>query len=215
MGFPPAHHSTMMAYGGARLDNNLTQEGAMARMSHSEVVKRISKKITGFSTPFGGVNWDAPKQHAADEIRKLLVFLEDRRIFHIVDANSWEIGRGSGSHLTRPEWVTESVNKVREQITECLKSMQFEPETQQSLETMRRACREYLEKSPSTRPARTPLSPGLQKMLSRPIVRFRTAMGIEIAKLCAKYGIDVEEELVPLVKYGIKYAHTKESPREC
>jgi hypothetical protein len=41
--------------------------------------------------------------------------------------------------------------------------------------------------------------------ISEAIGRFRTAMGIEIAKLCADYAIDLEEELTPLVSYALKH----------
>jgi hypothetical protein len=114
----------------------------MAKMLHSEVAKQIGKRITGFSTPIGGISWDMPKQSITDEVRKLLVFLEDRRIFHIVDEKVREI---KGAHTKRPDWVAESINKIRDEITECLKSTHFDDDTQQSLDRMRRACRTFLD----------------------------------------------------------------------
>ncbi len=168
----------------------------MARMKHSQVAKKLAKKVTGFSTPLGGVSWQIPEDNTANEIRKLLTFVEDRRIFHIVDDKVREV---KGAHTRRPQYVSDSVLQVREKITECLQSMEFPKRTQQSLDRMRGACREFLE-SPQFGP------PTLRTgELTEAVGRFRTTMGIEIAKLCTDYQIDVEEALVPLVNYGLKH----------
>jgi hypothetical protein len=173
----------------------------MARMKHSQVAKKVAKKITGFSTPLGGLNWQIPEDNTSNEIRRLLTFLEDRRLFHIVDDKAYEVRSG---HLRRPQYVTDSVLKVRDEITECMKSMEFPKRTQDSLEQMRRACRTYLA-SPSIGAAGRQMGRGGRMSISEAVGRFRTAMGIEIAKLCADYAIDVEEELTPLVSYALKH----------
>ena len=175
----------------------------MARMTHSQLAKKLAKRVTGFSTPLGGVSWQIPEDNTSNEIRRLLTFIEDRRIFHIVED---KIRAVRGSHIKRPQYVSDSVQQVRNQITECLKSMQFPERTHKSLEAMRGACREFLD-SPMIRDTVSTLpSRGREPVsMSEAVGRFRTKMGIEIAKLCADYEIDVEEALVPLVNYGLKH----------
>ena len=159
----------------------------MARMTHSQLAKKLAKRVTGFSTPLGGVSWQIPEDNTSNEIRRLLTFLEDRRIFHIVDEKAYIL---TGKHIRHPHYVTDSIQQIRIKITECLGSMQFPERTHKSLEAMRGACREFLEstitrhqKSTSPSRGRGPVS------LSEAVGRFRTTMGIEIAKLCADYGL--------------------------
>ena len=55
-------------------------------------MKEIAKKITGISTPFGGVSWDPP----IDEkkiAQQTIIFLEDRRV--LFSAYSEEISKKS------------------------------------------------------------------------------------------------------------------------
>ena len=80
----------------------------MARMTHSQLAKKLAKRVTGFSTPLGGVSWQIPEDNTSNEIRRLLTFLEDRRIFHIVDEKAYIL---TGKHIRHPHYVTDSYSK--------------------------------------------------------------------------------------------------------
>jgi hypothetical protein len=167
----------------------------MASMKHSQLMKKANR-VSGFSTPFGGVSWE-PKQDEAEEIRKLLAFIEDRRVFHITDERNIEIT--TGSHKMQPKYVVDSIQKIREEITGSLRSMSFSAVTRGCLERMRAACRQYLD----TNYVIVPTLVRLIEKRAKTIGEFRAAMGIEIARLCALHQLDVEEDLVPLVNYGL------------
>ena len=179
----------------------------MVKMQHSELLKKASKTFTGVSGFGFGANWEPPKLEI-DEIRKLITHLEDRRVLHITSPDQL-YAHSSGSHLKRTEWVAESLLGMREEITHCMQTMQFRPETQSAVENMRRACRTFLDSAPMIVGDLAKKLPNRSSSVTQALGDFRAAMGVEIARLCLIYGFDVEEDLAPLVKFGLEKLQAK------
>ncbi|ABK17584.1 DUF6650 family protein [Syntrophobacter fumaroxidans] len=66
--------------------------------------KGLLSRLTGVSTPVGGVNWTPPIAEA-DVAKKLLVFLEDRRVLFMPYDS--EVGY----------YVVESILEIRQRLT--------------------------------------------------------------------------------------------------
>jgi len=69
--------------------------------------KEIVSRITGFSFPLFGVSWN-PSKPEIEVARKVITFLEDRRVLFIV------------YELESPSHCAESIVKIREFLTEQL-----------------------------------------------------------------------------------------------
>jgi len=157
----------------------------------------LANRLTGISCPVFGVSWQPPKLEK-DAIREILVFLEDRRALY----NPYE--------LERTDWVAESVLKIREELTSCLKQLQDDSEASRCVRAMRAACRTFLDKMELANALWDYRS--VQKTIEKqlrdiyPSLNFPTSLGelratfgIHIAKLCLMYGIDVEGNLTSIL----------------
>ncbi len=47
-----------------------------------KVTAETARRITGISTPFGGISWSDPGPGDGETVRRFLVFLEDRRVLY-------------------------------------------------------------------------------------------------------------------------------------
>ena len=159
--------------------------------------KSLASRLTGISCPVFGVSWEPPKLEK-DAIRELLVFLEDRRALY----NPYE--------LERTDWVAESVVRIREELTSCLKQLQADSEASRCVRAMRAACRTLLDKMELANALwdYRGTQKGIQEQLRDvyPSLNFPTSLGelratfgIHIAKLCLMYGIDVEGNLTSIL----------------
>ncbi len=152
--------------------------------------KKIAKSLTGISTPVFGVSWNPPETER-EIVRKLLVFLEDRRVLY----NPYEI--------EMPEYVDRSIIEIRHELTEILRTLDENSEISQHIRAMRAACRKFLNQiTPSQRHRYYRWGDG---EFFAALGELRAIFGIHIAQLCVKYGIDVEQELasiLPIVDDG-------------
>jgi hypothetical protein len=91
----------------------------------------IPRRITGFSSPVFGLNWQVPQDDRAT-VRRLLIFLEDRRaLFDLYDREVQEA-------------VTASVQVIRREITTTLQALNEGAEASMWLQGMQAACRRFL-----------------------------------------------------------------------
>src|SRR5690242_14236102 len=101
----------------------------------------IRKRLTGFSTPFGGLEWEnvPPETPEYDKERdlvtSLLTFLEDRRVLY----GSWA--------EEEPQHVTRSVLQIRERLTKELEVIEGDSFLYTPLAAMRAACRKFLDET--------------------------------------------------------------------
>ncbi|OGO01354.1 MAG: hypothetical protein A2Y90_00600 [Chloroflexi bacterium RBG_13_52_12] len=143
---------------------------------------QVAKSLTGFSTPVFGISWNPPETDR-DIIRKIITFLEDRRALY----NPYDI--------EMPEYVARSIIEIRKELTEILKSIGDNPEISPHLRAMRAACRKYLDgmgRQPRQRYNFRNFD------IFAALGELRGSMGIIIAQLAVKYGIDVEDELASI-----------------
>jgi hypothetical protein len=143
--------------------------------------KEIAKRITGVSIPIFGVSWNPPESER-EVVRETFIFLEDRRALY-----------NDFAHEIDQE-VAESVLAIRTELTAGLKRLPEKSEAVASLKAMRAACREYLD---STRPRARGWSGPFSFMTQ--LGRLRAIIGVHIAYLAVKYGIDIDGELVRVV----------------
>jgi hypothetical protein len=84
----------------------------------------IANRLTGISTPLGGVSWQAPELEVS-AARRLIAFLEDRRVLYAPD--SWEV----------PSHCVHSVLEIRHFLTAELGKLDGKAELSASLRAMR------------------------------------------------------------------------------
>jgi hypothetical protein len=93
--------------------------------------RRVLNKITGISTPFGGIQWD-PATLDEDVAQRVLLFLEDRRVVFVPLAFEEKL------HCVK------SVIEIRYFITKLLDAGGISSELSARLDTMRFYCRRFL-----------------------------------------------------------------------
>ena len=98
------------------------------RVSFQDLIGRL----TGFSTPFFGVSWKPPEPQR-EVVRRLLSFLEDRRVLF-------------NPYFLEVEWqVEQSVIEIRRRLTETLDELSENSPAEASVRAMRAACRRFLD----------------------------------------------------------------------
>jgi hypothetical protein len=94
--------------------------------------KELLLRLTGLSTPVFGVSW-APPKAAIAVARKVLAFLEDRRVLYVP------------SEMETPDHCVRSVLDIRRFITETIGDLSPDDAIVPHLRAMRAACRKFLE----------------------------------------------------------------------
>ena len=152
-------------------------------------LKEIASRITGFSTPFGGISWKAPTAER-DEVRRFLTALEDRRVLF----NSY--------HLEIESQVTHSVTEIRQLCTDVLVSLSEKSPATGPLRAIRAACRRFLDEPREDFRnfdhygfGRQREGPGFFTSLGE----LRATIGAQIAILAVHYRIELEAELASII----------------
>ena len=143
--------------------------------------KEIAKRINGVSIPVFGIQWNPPESER-EIVRETFIFLEDRRALY----NDY-------AHELDHE-VTESVIAIRNELTSGLKRLPEYTEAVASFKSMRAACREYLD---SARGDAHRWNGPFSFMTQ--LGRFRAIIGMHVAYLAVKYGIDIDGELARVI----------------
>ena len=178
-------------------------------MKFSEVASRL----TGFSTPLFGVSWTPPQADRA-VVRQIVVFLEDRRVLY----DPYE--------AERPEWAVQSVLEIRGFLTDQLVTGGLTDELATHVMAMRAACRRFLDTrnpagfpaipdvesaAPEEGPAQRQrlraqshdvyggLGPANTWVFNQALGEWRATMGIHLAQLAAKYGVDIPDHLAAVI----------------
>lgn len=106
-------------------------------------------KLTGISTPFGGISWKFEKSEK--EVAKYLItFLEDRRVLRQRLGHAGAI-TGSPPHLL----AIKSVMQIRDRLRADLEKVNPDSTLGQSMRAMQRACRKFLSRSEIEKPGQT------------------------------------------------------------
>jgi hypothetical protein len=144
--------------------------------------KAIASRLTGISTPVGGISWKPPVDEE-DKARRLLTYLEDRRALH--HAYDMEVG----------DYVVASILEIRKRLTEDLEEVNKSSILGESLTAMRAACRRFLDVNQKPRDRRHWLGPEFISSLGE----LRALFGIHVARLACAYDLAVEKELASIL----------------
>ncbi len=146
----------------------------------------LARRITGISTPFGGVSWDPPEDERR-AVRGFVMFLEDRRVLF------------NPHHLEIEGQVTQSTLSIREKATETLASLADDSHAMTPIKGMRAACRRFLdEPHPDYRHlehGRFGHDSGFFVALGE----LRATVGLHLATLIMAYDLEIEEELASIL----------------
>ncbi len=151
----------------------------------------IGKRLTGFSTPFGGVSWTAPEAEVL-VARRVIRFLEDRRVLY----NPFE--------LEDPRHCVESIVAIRQFLTEELGHLPDDDLSAQ-LGALRAACRKFLDslRRPDGQPLHLPhgmFHGGFEEwVFVTALGELRGVAGVLVAEIAAKYHLDVEDGLASIL----------------
>ena len=156
---------------------------------HRLGLTELARRITGFSTPFFGVQWSPPSAER-DIVRGFLTFLEDRRVLF------------TPYELEVEGQVEQSVHDIRRRCTEGLAALPEQSRAIASMRTVRAACRRFLDDPRDN----------FRNLYVRDFGDFRdragfftalgelrATVGAQIAILAVLYKIELEAELAAIV----------------
>ena len=147
-------------------------------------------RITGFSVPVFGLQWNPPEAERA-VAHRVLAFLEDRRVLYVP------------SEMEAPSHGVQSVLRIREFLTSELGKRTGDGQLTQSLRAMRAACRKFLDAvGPEDGPiVRHGFDHGHYASweFNQALGELRGVFGIYIAILAATHGLDIEAGLAAIL----------------
>jgi hypothetical protein len=149
-------------------------------MSKSDNIKlkgqELATRLTGISTPIGGINWKPPADER-DKARQLLVYLAGQKALHY--PYDKEIGT----------FIVQSVLDTRERITRDLEALSMGSLLRETLRAMRAVCRKFLDENQS--PSAGYGWPYEAQLLST-LGELRALFGIHIARIACAYDLEVD-----------------------
>lgn len=149
-------------------------------------------RLTGISTPFGGVSWQ-PRPPETEAANRVLAFLEDRRVLY--EDFSWEV----------PDQCIESVLRIREVLTREIGNLSPDSQLAANLRAINAACRRFLRHTGAD-VGEPLLTPGSARSWHRHPWRFESSLGelrasieIHVAVIAQSHGLAVPDPLVRLL----------------
>ena len=155
--------------------------------------REIANRITGFEIPVfgGGVSWNPPVLDI-EVAKRLLTFLEDRRALY------------QPYECETADYVVRSILQTRERLSSDLEQLDRSSALAHSIAAMRAACRKFLDDVEGTDPYMPTYHRNRrwwdeeERNFFIALGELRAVMGIHIAQIAVRYGIDVEETLAPI-----------------
>jgi hypothetical protein len=153
------------------------------------VTAKTARRITGISTPFGGLSWSDPGPSEAETVRKFLLFLEDRRALYI------PLEHEVVQH------VRASIDQIRAECTKTLQQLGPKAFATPPIRAIRQAARGFQDDHAKTfrffdhSPRDYEGGPEFYTALGV----LRAIVGQQVALLAAHYDIDVEGDLASML----------------
>lgn len=154
--------------------------------------REIANRINGFEVPIfgGGVSWNPPSLEI-EVARGLITYLEDRRALY------------NPYWCETADYVIRSILDIRERLTTDLENLDPSSSLAKSIRVMRSACRSFLDKieandSHFTFHRPSPFWDTEEREFFMALGELRSTMGILIAQIAVRFGIDVEENLATI-----------------
>jgi hypothetical protein len=155
--------------------------------------KEVISRITGFSVPVFGVSWNPP-QPEVTTARRVLAFLEDRRVLY------------NPYHLEVEDQCFSSVIEIRKFLTDIIGQLGQDSKLGDHLRGIRAACRAFLnETSPGSSRVHRPHWHGpFDSSFFTALGELRASIGVHIAAIAVMHGLDVEGELESILPAASK-----------
>jgi hypothetical protein len=153
--------------------------------------KEIVNRLTGISCPIFGISWN-PSETDRAIAQRAVTFLEDRRVLY------------SPSEIELPDHCVQSVLRIREFLTNELTRLHSRDSMAESFRAMRSACRKFLnavQAEDDNRIVHFANSPGHYASweFNQALGELRGIFGVQVARLAAQYGLDVENDLAKIL----------------
>jgi len=157
-------------------------------MSKSKVTKlkgkQLATRLTGISTPIGGISWTPPVDER-DVAKQLLVYLEDRRALYM--PYDMEVG----------PYVMDSIIEIRQRLTKDLEKISRSSVLGESLSAMRASCRKFLTETQDDPQRRHHWR--MEGLVWQALGELRAICGLHIARIACAYDLTIEEQLMPIL----------------
>jgi hypothetical protein len=146
----------------------------------------ILRRVTGLSCPVFGVSWTPPESRR-DAARRLVMFLEDRRVLY------------APASMEVPEHCVSSVIELRRFLTGELQRGS-DDELAKSIRAMRAACRKFLDVA-----REDVIHFGHHRghwaswVFNGALGELRGVFGVHLAQIAVEYGLEVEDELAAIL----------------
>jgi len=147
--------------------------------------KQLAKRLTGISTPIGGISWTPPVDER-DVAKQLLVYLEDRRALYM--PYDMEVG----------PYVMGSIIEIRQRLTKDLEQVSRSSVLGESLSAMRASCRKFLTDTQDD-PKRSRYHWRMEGLIWQALGELRAICGLHIARIACAYNLTIEEQLMPIL----------------
>ena len=153
-------------------------------------VEDLLRRVTGFSTPIFGLEWQGPVSQR-ETIRHFLTFLEDRRVLFVPYM------------LEVEEHVSRSVLEIRQRCTETLAELPEDARASGAVRVIRAACRRFLtEPHPDFRNlygSRDGPDRHGRAAFFTALGELRASVGAQVGLLALIYDLQVEGELASVL----------------
>jgi hypothetical protein len=150
----------------------------------------IANRLTGISTPLGGVSWQTTELDAS-AARRVVAFLEDRRVLYAPD------------ELEMPSHCVHSVLEIRHLLSAELGKLDSGSEFRASLRAMRAACRKFLERVGVDGREVTLYANHHGHWASwtfySALGELRGTFGVHLARIAAQFHLDIEDNLASIL----------------
>ncbi|MFH8794144.1 DUF6650 family protein [Streptomyces sp. NPDC017941] len=152
-------------------------------------VREIMRRIKGFSTPLGGVDWELPPSQRA-VAKKVVVYLEDRRVLTMSRAVMYAV--------EEPDHCVASVLQIRETLTQILMDPDTGDDLAANLKAMRAACRRFLDAVGPNHSG--PLQGRWQNAtFGAALGELRAVFGIQLGVIAARHKLELSQELAAIL----------------
>jgi hypothetical protein len=154
-------------------------------MNFAELLNRI----TGFSCPVFGVQWNPPESERAIA-KRVITYLEDRRVLY------------SPAQLEMPDHCVHSVIDIREHLTAELQKLGAHSGLADALRAMRTACRKFLNtvQADDRRMIHFAERGSYDAwVFNGALGELRGVFGVHVLQIAVSHGLDVEDDLASIL----------------
>lgn len=153
---------------------------------------RVLSRITGISTPFGGVSFQ-PGEPERSVAERVVTYLEDRRV---IEPDHLEM------NISMPMYSHGSVHDIRSYLGKEMQAIPRDTELFKILGRMRATCRDCMSKLETTEITTGGVNQRLstEGLVIDALSTFRAQMGISLALLSSLFDIEVNERLFKILR---------------